>query len=226
MATHSSAAYSNSMAVQYRALWKHTVQQPTAIVWRYSTVRYGNTQFHKMVNVSQETAVSSSGKNKDGDCICFEELIVSLNAINHLDLTFTNTNTVTLTLLLVDPQSEAVQTALYGTDWYQLSPAFKRLVPMMLMRARSAVKLRNGIFNDLCFATFSAVSSKGQFLCRTGGGVAWWHFLCRTGGGVAWWQFLCRTEVGVPWCPHHYCHAVKLSQQQLKTCSSVSVRLP
>jgi hypothetical protein len=66
-----------------------------------------------------------------------------------------------------------VQTALYGTDWYQLPPAFKRLVPMIFMMARSAVKLRNGIFNDLCFATFSAVRSKGQFLCRTQGRVAW-----------------------------------------------------
>jgi hypothetical protein len=66
-----------------------------------------------------------------------------------------------------------VQTALYGIDWYQLSPAFKRLVPMVLMRARSAVKLRNGIFNDLCFATFLAVRSKGQFLCRIQIGVAW-----------------------------------------------------
>ncbi|GFG28618.1 hypothetical protein Cfor_06562, partial [Coptotermes formosanus] len=54
-------------------------------------------------------------------------------------------------------QSEEVQTALYGTDWYRLSPAFKRLVPLMLMRASKAVKLRNGIFNDLCFATFSGV---------------------------------------------------------------------
>ena len=134
-------------------------------------MRYGNTQFHKTVNVSQQTAVSSSGKNKEGDCICSDKLIVSPNAINYLGLTFTNT--VTLTLLLTDPQSEAVQTALYGTDWYRLSPTFQRLVPMMLMRARSAVKLRNGIFNDLCFATFAGVSSKGQFLCRIEGGVSW-----------------------------------------------------
>jgi 7tm Odorant receptor. len=63
--------------------------------------------------------------------------------------------------LLSDPQSEAVQTALWGTDWYLLSPAFKRLVTMMLMRAGSAVKLRNGIFNDLCFATFAAVRLLG-----------------------------------------------------------------
>ena len=134
-------------------------------------MRSGNTQFRKIVNVSQETAVSSSGKTEEEDFTCTDKLIVSPNAINHLGLTFTNT--VTLTRLLADPQSEEVQTALYGTDWYQLSPAFKRLVPMMLMRARRAVKLRNGVFNDLCFATFSAVRSKGQFLCRTQGGVSW-----------------------------------------------------
>ena len=98
-------------------------------------------------------------------------MLFSTKAINHLSLTFTNT--VTLTFLFAYPQSEAVQTALYGTDWYQLSPAFKRLVPMMLMRASRAVKLRNGIFNDLCFATFAGVRSKGQFLCRIQGGVEW-----------------------------------------------------
>lgn len=127
---------------------------------------------HIMVNVLQETAVSSSGKTEEGGCICSDKLIISPNAINHLGLTFNNT--LTLTVLLANPQSEAVQTALYGTDWYQLSPAFRRLVPMMLMRVSRAVKLQNGIFNDLCFATFLMVCcSKGQFLCRTQGGVSW-----------------------------------------------------
>ncbi|XP_069694735.1 odorant receptor 67c-like [Periplaneta americana] len=54
-------------------------------------------------------------------------------------------------------QSEKVQIALYSTDWYNKSPSYKKLVPTMLMRASHPVKLRNGIFNDLSFETFTAV---------------------------------------------------------------------
>jgi hypothetical protein len=68
-------------------------------------------------------------------------------------------SSLTIYIFLNHQQSQEVHTALYGTDWYRLSPAFKRLVPMMLLRASTAVKLRNGVFNDLCFATFSRVSS-------------------------------------------------------------------
>lgn len=64
---------------------------------------------------------------------------------------------MTLNKYLIGQQSEAVHTALYGTDWYRLKSSYKSLVPMMLMRTSKPIKLRNGVFNYLCFETFSAV---------------------------------------------------------------------
>jgi hypothetical protein len=93
----------------------------------------------------------SSGKNEERDGILFQDS----DNLTKRDDQFKSP--LTMYLLPNHEQSEEVQTALYGTDWYRLSPAFKRLVPLMLMRASKAVKLRNGIFNDLCFATFSGV---------------------------------------------------------------------
>jgi hypothetical protein len=50
-----------------------------------------------------------------------------------------------------------VRTALYGTDWYNQKPGFKRLLPLAIMRASKPVKVKAWVFYDLSFVTFASV---------------------------------------------------------------------
>lgn len=50
-------------------------------------------------------------------------------------------------------------TALYGTDWYNQKPGFKRLLPLSIMKALRPVKVKGGVFYDMSFVTLASVGN-------------------------------------------------------------------